>query len=184
MTGDGLIHQEGHHRIDASLDEVEGQNTGQKQGIQNLRGHAHENRGNEMVGRQHHQGHGDGTADQAQDCALLGVSDPINSRSHQHQHGGGDDVHDDAIQTAGSADGKSLNHRSHHRQNDASHRAVSKGADEDGDVRRIILQEGYGRDQGHMDHGDQHNRDGHQDGHGHHLTNSFAHKKTLPIFLM
>lgn len=59
-----------------------------------------------------------------------------------------------------------LDHCGHHCQQNPRQRPISKGPDEDGDIRRVIFQEGGRGEDGEVDQVDQHHRHRHQ--HSHH----------------
>ena len=158
----GLIDQEGHHGVDPRLNEVEGDNHRDQQGLHKFPVGRHrrgvrkvrgdEVGGDEVVKHHHARRHGQHAADQRQHRSLLGVLHPVDVPRHQHQNGGGENMHGDAHETAAGADGHPLDHGDHHRQQNPRQRTIGKGADEDGDIRRVILQEGGRREDGEVDH--------------------------------
>lgn len=84
-------------------------------------GRAHPDRGDEMVGRDHHQSHGQGAEDQAQHRAGPGMAEPVDAAGHQHQGTCGNDVHQDAP-GAGGTDEHALDDADHHGEDQAGHR--------------------------------------------------------------
>ena len=162
---DTLVDEERHQPVDARLDRVEADDERHERDDR-FSGHAHEERGDGQVGRDHDQDHGSHAAQKADDRLLAGLlSAAVDVARDEDEGAGRDEVHQDAVEAALRADRQALDDRCDEGQEQTGERAERERTDEDRDVRRVVLEEGHRGEDREVDQRHQDDRDGDQHAH-------------------